>query len=318
MPCPTSTTRGAATDASASRPARKPQNLQTALRYIALQGARLKPGTLTQDARRLDPVLRWLASHPDADPDLYLLADLACLSPYHFHRVYRAMMGETVNATVQRIRMHRAAAALAGSQVSLREVAQRAGYESDAAFNRAFGAAFGIPPGRYSAARSRPFDPQELGMYPISIENFPGVILAAAAHRAAATWTSGPCSTASSCWRAAVTWPRARPAAMACISTIRNRCPSRTCARWPECRSRPTAVPGDGLERFEIPEACCAVLAYTGPYSEMGKAYNWMFSEWLPGSGMVPADFPMFEQYMNDPRSTPPAQLLTRIHLPLK
>ena len=60
------------------------------------------------------------------------------------------------------------------------------------------------------------------------------------------------------------------------------------------------------------------ILTYTGPYNEMDKPYNWMFSEWLPGSGMVPADFPMFEQYLNDPRTKPPAQLQTRICMPLK
>ena len=78
----------------------------------------MKPETLNHYGQRLEPVLRWLASHPDADPDLYRLADLACLSPYHFHRVYRALMGETVNATVQRIRMHRAAVALGRSEAS--------------------------------------------------------------------------------------------------------------------------------------------------------------------------------------------------------
>ena len=77
----------------------------------------MKPETLNHYGQRLEPVLRWLASHPDADPDLYRLADLACLSPYHFHRVYRALMGETVNATVQRIRMHRAAVALGRSRL---------------------------------------------------------------------------------------------------------------------------------------------------------------------------------------------------------
>ena len=80
----------------------------------------MKPQTRTTYAHRLDPVLRWLASHPDADPDLYRLADLACLSPYHFHRVYRAVMGETVNATVQRIRMHRAAVSRGSTGDSLR------------------------------------------------------------------------------------------------------------------------------------------------------------------------------------------------------
>ncbi|SSW66479.1 AraC family transcriptional regulator [Achromobacter agilis] len=277
----------------------------------------MKPGTLTQYARRLDPVLRWLASHPDADPDLHQLADLACLSPYHFHRVYRAMMGETVNATVQRIRMHRAAAALAGTQAPLREVAQRAGYESDAAFNRAFGAVFGIPPGRYRTARSRPFDPQELGMYPITIENFPGVILAALPHRGDYQ-DIGPVFDRA--FMLAGSRGLATPAT--CGYGVYFDDPEQVPVR--DLRSlagvpvAADAALGDGWERFEIPAGRCAVLVHTGPYSEMGKAYNWMFSEWLPGSGMVPADFPMFEQYMNDPRSTPPAQLVTRIHLPLK
>ena len=277
----------------------------------------MKPGTLTHYARRLDPVLRWLASHPDADPDLHRLADLACLSPYHFHRVYRAMMGETVNATVQRIRMHRAAAALAGSQVSLREVAQRAGYGSDAAFNRAFGAVFGMAPGRYRAARSRPFDPQELGMYPITIENFPGVILAALPHRGSYQ-DIGPVFDRAFMLAAS----RGLAARDACGYGVYFDDPEQVPAR--ELRSLagvPIAAdvaPGEGFERFEIPAGRCAVLAHSGPYNEMDKAYNWLFSQWLPGSGMVPADFPMFEQYMNDPRSTPPSQLLTRIHLPLK
>lgn len=80
----------------------------------------------------------------------------------------------------------------------------------------------------------------------------------------------------------------------------------------------PDADLGDELERFEIPQGRCAILTYTGPYNEMDKPYNWMFSEWLPGSGEVPADFPMFEMYMNDPRTTPPAQLQTCICMPLK
>lgn len=80
----------------------------------------------------------------------------------------------------------------------------------------------------------------------------------------------------------------------------------------------PDATLGGGLERHVIPPCRCAILTYTGPYNEMAKPYQWMFSEWLPASGMIPADIPMFEQYMNDPRSTPPALLQTRICLPLK
>lgn len=277
----------------------------------------MKPETKSLYIQRLDPVLRWLASYPDADPDLHRLADLACLSPYHFHRVYRAMMGETVNATVQRIRMHRAAVALAGSQAPLRDVAQRAGYESDAAFNRAFGAVFGIPPGRYRAARSQPPDPKELAMYPIAIEHFPGVTLAALAHR-------GSYQEIGSAFTRA--FMLAMGQGLASPETIGFGVYFDDPEQVPESQLRslagmPVAADaelGGELERFDIPAGRCAILTYTGPYNEMSKPYQWMFSEWLPASGMVPADFPMFEQYVNDPRTTPPAQLQTRICLPLK
>lgn len=277
----------------------------------------MKPTTRSLYTDRLDPVLRWLAAHPDADPDLHQLADLACLSPYHFHRVYRAMLGETVNATVQRIRMHRAAAALADSQAPLRDIAQRAGYDSDAAFNRAFGAFFGTPPGRYRTARSQPFDSQENAMYPIAIENFPGVTLAVLPHHGSYQ-NIGPVFTRA--FMLAHGQGIADPDAPGFGVYFDD--PEQV----PESQLRSLAgmvvaldaTLGGGLERHVIPPCRCAILTYTGPYNEMAKPYQWMFSEWLPASGMIPADIPMFEQYMNDPRSTPPALLQTRICLPLK
>lgn len=272
----------------------------------------MKPEILAHYARRIDPVLRWLAAHPDADPDLHHLAELACLSPYHFHRVYRAMLGETVNATVQRLRMHRAAVALAGTGDSLERVGRRAGYSSHAAFNRAFGAHFGLPPGRYRETRTRPLDPQELAMYPIALETFPGAVLATLPHQGsyqgigplfgrAFMLAMGQGLLGPDCLMYGVYFddpaqvPEARLRSLAGISVS------------------PQAVIGGELERYEIPAGRCAMLTYTGPYNEMGKAYDWLYSRWLPESGLEPGDCPMFEQYLNDPRSTPPAQLQTRI-----
>src|SRR5690606_1483596 len=179
--------RGAASGCCRARtpvrlPAQNAQNLQIGRKYSGSPGGRMKSTTRIHYATRLEPVLQWLAARPDAAPDLYHLADLACLSPYHFHRVYRALMGETVNATMQRLRMHRASVDLAGNR-PMQQVAQRAGYASQAAFNRAFSAVFGMPPGRYRHARSRPFNPQELGMYPTTIEQFSGASLATLAHQ---------------------------------------------------------------------------------------------------------------------------------------
>jgi len=277
----------------------------------------LKPTTRSLYAQRLDPVLRWLAANPDATPDLHQLADLACLSPYHFHRVYRAMLGETVTATVQRIRMQRAAADLSSTDTPLKNIAQRAGYESEAAFNRAFGALFGIPPGRYRAARSQPITPQELAMYPIAIEDFPGITLAVLPHRGNEQ-EIGPVF--SRAFMLAVSRGIATPDAIGfgVYFDDPEQVPESQLRSLAGMAVAPDADIGQELERFEIPAGRCAVLKYTGPYNEMRKPYDWLFSEWLPASGMSPADFPMFEQYLNDPVNTPPAELQTLICLPLR
>ncbi|VVE53954.1 AraC family transcriptional regulator [Pandoraea horticolens] len=277
----------------------------------------MKPETRLRYAQRMEPVLAWLASHPDSTPDLYHLAELACLSPYHFHRIYRALLGETVNATMQRIRMHRAAVALAGSEDSMRVVASRAGYASDAAFNRAFGAFFGMPPGRYRDARSGPIDPKELTMYPIAVESFPATTLAVLKH-------SGSYQEIGSVFVRAFMLASAHGLAHPDATGFGVYLDDPEQVPVEQLRSLAgVSVPanadvGKDLERFEIPAGRCAVLTYTGPYNEMNRPYQWLFSEWLPNSGLEPADFPMFEQYLNDPRSTPPAQLRTRICLLVK
>lgn len=276
----------------------------------------MKTETRLRHADRLLPVLDWLMAHPDDEPDLYHLAELACLSPFHFHRVYRAMTGETVTATAQRMRLHRAAGELETGGRSLAQVARRAGYQSAAAFGRAFTQAYGVPPGRYRAQRARLPHPQEPIMHTVTLEDFSGLTLATLPHRGsyesigvafdrlymlagarglADTETVGygvyyddPAQTAVDALRSSAGIPVAAGADLDAV-----------------------------FERVVLPAGRCAVLEHVGPYSELEAAYAWLFGPWLAQSGHEPADVPVFEAYLNDPKTTPPAELLTRIYLPL-
>ena len=77
---------------------------------------------------RLDRVVDHIYGHLDEDIRPEGLAEIACLSPYHWHRIYVAMRGETVSATIRRLRLSRAADRLANSDLSTRTIAERAGY----------------------------------------------------------------------------------------------------------------------------------------------------------------------------------------------
>jgi transcriptional regulator GlxA family with amidase domain len=57
-------------------------------------------------AERVQRVVDYLAEHLDETLDLEVLARVACFSPYHFHRIYRALLGETVSDTLRRLRLH--------------------------------------------------------------------------------------------------------------------------------------------------------------------------------------------------------------------
>ena len=71
------------------------------------------------------------------------------------------------------------------------------------------------------------------------------------------------------------------------------------------------------FDEFTLPITRWAVLHYTGPYSEIEAAYQWLLAQWLPASGEETRDFPIWEEYLNDPKTTPAAELQTRIYLPL-
>lgn len=73
-----------------------------------------------------------------------------------------------------------------------------------------------------------------------------------------------------------------------------------------------------GLTEMTVPAGPHAVLSYTGPYASMRAAYDWLYGNWLPRCEREPADGPLVEEYLNNPRDTPPTELRTEIYLPLR
>lgn len=62
---------------------------------------------------RLNRVTAYIYDHLDGALDFQTLAEVAALSPYHWHRIYHAVRGETAVATAKRLRLQRAAVDLA-------------------------------------------------------------------------------------------------------------------------------------------------------------------------------------------------------------
>jgi len=274
-------------------------------------------------AARIARAMTLVTARADDPPGLEELAATAAFSPFHFHRVYRAIAGETPAETAARARLQGAAIALLKGGETVAAVARRAGYGSQAAFTRAFRAAYGLPPSAYRARGGLGFpmrsdSDKESTMFEVTIRGTTPLHLAAIRH-------TGPYDRIGEAFGRLQAWAAGR-------GLMRSR--TRAVALYhDDPRSVPAAqlradagltvgpeVPGEGeVTLLDVPGfARVASLVFKGPYAELERAYNWMYRSWLPGSGEEPADAPVMEEYLNDCRMLPPAEWLTEILVPLR
>lgn len=98
---------------------------------------------LAEYKSRVNRVIDYIEANIDRDLSLGELAKVAHFSPFHFHRIFSAMVGETLNNFIQRIRLEKAAMKLAlNPKKSITEIAFECGFSGSSAFARAFRESF--------------------------------------------------------------------------------------------------------------------------------------------------------------------------------
>lgn len=105
---------------------------------------------------RINRVLDYIENHLGDQLTLEGLAREANFSPYHFHRIFRAMVGEPLNKFIQRVRLERAATQLVFQpRKSITDIALDHGFASSATFARAFREAYGMSAGAWRSGGFR-------------------------------------------------------------------------------------------------------------------------------------------------------------------
>src|SRR5262249_30967570 len=104
-----------------------------------------------RDERRITRALRRIESAADEPLPLGALAHDAAMSPYHFLRTFRAVVGMTPHQYVLRTRLHRAAVHLRRSSDSIAAIAFEAGFNDLSTFNHRFRRLMGATPSAHRA-----------------------------------------------------------------------------------------------------------------------------------------------------------------------
>ena len=104
---------------------------------------------------RINRVLEYIEANLDTNIDLGLLADKCALSRYHFHRVFKALVGEKPLRYVENRRLSRACNDLLNSDKRIIDIAFDYGFQSHESFIRAFKKTYSLPPSQFRKVRPR-------------------------------------------------------------------------------------------------------------------------------------------------------------------
>jgi AraC family transcriptional regulator len=124
-----------------------------------------------------------IQTHLESDLNLEMLAERVGFSAYHYHRIFREVIGEPVKEYVRRLRIERAAYRLKVSEETILHIAMDAGFKTHESFTRAFTRQFGITPNEFrnnflraSRERKKRTQPKYIADYPVKAEPVSGQI----------------------------------------------------------------------------------------------------------------------------------------------
>ena len=286
---------------------------------------------------------------------LEAIAQAAHFSPYHFHRLYRAITGETLYQFIQRIRLERAASRLRSElDASVTVIALESGFSSSATFARAFKGYFGISASAYrKGGESKDCktlgkdgkvseqrvgysavvdfdtfkfkwsgDMQNVQAKSIEVRDLPAKTLAYVRHVGPYAGNSGLFERL---FGAVMSWagPRGlfQPPQTEMISVYHDN---------PEITDQEKlrisvgiTVPADtrssgeiGVMEIPAGKYVCALFEIAG--TEYAEAWNSVCAEWLPQSGWQPAEGPCYESYLNDHTKHPEGKHVVEIRINVK
>lgn len=260
------------------------------------------------------------------------LASVACLSPFHFHRVFTGMVGESVKAYIRRLRLERASTMLAFTERPVMDVALETGYESQEAFTRAFKTRFGQSPAQYrkSGCRLAPsnpllqepfmpvsthFSPDALGLH-VEIRTIPAIRVAAVRH-------VGPYAECGTAWKTLCAWAGSKGliSGNTIFMGICHDDPAVTAPekiRFDASMSLPEGVHAEApATELTVRGGEYAVALHRGPFENLYASYAALCGQWIPAAGREMAMEPSVEVYLTDPATTAPEDLLTEIRIRL-
>jgi AraC family transcriptional regulator len=281
-----------------------------------------QPATTATYLQRVNLAIDHIVGHLEEPLRLRDLAKVAMLSPFHFHRVFQALLGSTPADFVKRLRLEKALGLMPPTRaLSLTAIALRCGFSSSSDFSRSFKQYFGAPPSAFDIRAWRQGHGDQLGAivteatrcprlnhlparrnpdsFQVKIRDLPrrtvayirvdrpyqgrGVIRAV---RNLMSWAQR--NGCADCQWLGYQWDNPE------ITSLQD-------CRYYVAVEAEKFTPRGEVGRYEFPAMTVAQVEMRGGIDLELRALQWLYGSWLPTSRYVPDDFPGFEAWIGRP-----------------
>ncbi|MDR3705419.1 MAG: AraC family transcriptional regulator [Paludibacteraceae bacterium] len=274
--------------------------------------------------QRINRLTEYINAHLAEELDLHSLAEKSNFSPYHFHRVVKAFLGEPLGAFINRLRVEQAARALRYTGNTVQNIAFSVGYDSPSSLTKVFKLYYGISPIQFRNNKNfvimeRPLVSTELNLKApkiIEMEEKNVIYIRVTGNYSdidfGGTW--------------ARLWQRVKEqklfsAGIEHMAVYQDDpdVTDRAKLRTDICLVvHKPAQPQGEIGVRTLPAGKYAVFLYQGSYEFLHAVYDTIFSQWLPESGCSLRSAPCMEKYISNPENTAPEKLKTEIYVPIE
>ena len=286
---------------------------------------------------RINRVLDHIVANLTEPLRLGELAELAELSPFHFHRIFQAMIGETPNDYVKRMRLERSLSLMSfGKPKSLTSIALECGFSSSSDFTRSFKLRYGVAPSKFDLVSWRAehglrlesaaaASPMKLKYRPrANPDQFRVRLRPLPARNVAYLRVSNPYQGDRVVQGAKrlVAWVEAQHLTEVQWLGYQYENPQLTsleqCHYCVAVEVREVFEPKGEIGLYRFPAMQVAEVEMQGDIYKEIRLLEWLYGSWLPRSRYEPADQPCFEAWAGRPFAQGLEQFALKIQLPVR
>jgi AraC family transcriptional regulator len=274
-------------------------------------------------------VLIYIEEHLNEPISLEEMAKIARISPYYFHRLFRAYVGETVADYSKRIRLQRAAERLQYSDTPITDIALDTGYETPSSFTKAFNQVMNHSPRQYRKKMQPVIRSIIERTHPSKKKQFstlkPEYVTRQDESVLFIRKTGDYQVTASEAFTELVQYLKAkklhsRVLSFYCMGLDDPLIVGRSHCRFDACVSLSEPVASSGVVGQKIlPGGRFALFIIRGPYSEIEESLLNIFRFWYPTSKLHILNFdPICELVAMNDASIPDTERITKLYIPIE